>query len=150
MNSEKDIFFVKLLKSITIEPAVFLVSLSTTIENIANSQLIIDKTCEVDFDYNETVCDNLVTDFKHENEEIEEQTAQFSVYKTLISSIFPIFFAFYLGAWADLFGRKLLLCLFFVVYVLQSIIELICAYFEDSKKEYLLISGVPFTLVGKK
>ena len=35
MNSEKDIFIVKLLKSITIEPAVFLVSLSTTIENIA-------------------------------------------------------------------------------------------------------------------
>ena len=150
MNSEKDIFFVKILKSITIEPAVFFVSLSTTIENIANSQLIIDKTCEVDFNFNDTVCNNLVTDYKHENEEIEEQTAQFSVYKTLISSIFPICFAFYLGAWADLFGRKLLLCLFFVVYVLQSIIELICAYFEDSKKEYLLISGVPFTLVGKK
>ena len=106
MNSEKDIFIVKLAKSITIEPAVFLVSLSTTIENIANSQLVIDKTCEVDFNYNETVCDNLVTDFKHENEEIEEQTAQFSVYKTLISSIFPIFFAFYLGAWAGCFDRK--------------------------------------------
>ena len=51
MNSEKDIFIVKLAKSITIEPAVFLVSLSTTIENIANSQLVIDKTCEVDFNY---------------------------------------------------------------------------------------------------
>ena len=75
MNSERDIFIVKILKSITIEPAVFLVSLSTTIENIANSQLIIDKTCEVDFNYNETVCDNLVTDFNHENEEIEEETA---------------------------------------------------------------------------
>ena len=73
MNSEKDIFIVKLAKSITIEPAVFLVSLSTTIENnIANSQLVIDKTCEVDFNCNETVCDNLVTDFKEENEEIED------------------------------------------------------------------------------
>ena len=59
--------------------------------------------------YNETVCDSLVTDYKDENELIQENVAQFSVYKTLINSIFPIFFAFYLGAWADLFGRKLLL-----------------------------------------
>ena len=148
-QDKKDNVIVKIVKSITIEPAVFLVSLSTTIENIANSQIAIDKTCEVEFKYNETVCDNLVTDYKDENEIIQENVAQFSVYKTLISSIFPIFFAFYLGAWADLFGRKLLLLLFFIAYFLQAIIELVCAYYEDSKKEFLLIAGVPFTLVGE-
>ena len=84
-----------------------------------------------------------------ENELIQENVAQFLVYKTLISSIFPIFFAFYLGAWADLFGRKLLLLLFFIAYFLQAIIEMVCAYYEDSKKEFLLIAGVPFTLVGE-
>ena len=148
-QNKKDNVIVKIVKSITIEPAVFLVSLSTTIENIANSQIAIDKTCKVEFQYNQTVCDNLVTDYKDENELIQENVAQFSVYKTLISSIFPIFFAFYLGAWADLFGRKLLLLLFFIAYFLQTIIELVCAYYEDSKKEFLLIAGVPFTLVGE-
>ena len=74
--------------------------------------------------------------------------AQFSVYKILINSIFPIFFAFYLGAWADLFGRKLLLKLFFAAYILQAAIEVLCAYFIDSKKEWLLLASVPFTLVG--
>ena len=69
--------------------------------------------------------------------------------KDNVSSIFPIFFAFYLGAWADLFGRKLLLLLFFIAYFLQAIIELVCAYYEDSKKEFLLIAGAPFTLVGE-
>ena len=74
--------------------------------------------------------------------------AQFSVYKILINSIFPIFFAFYLGAWADLFGRKLLLKLFFAAYIIQASIEVLCAYFLDSKKEWLLLASVPFTLVG--
>ena len=74
--------------------------------------------------------------------------AQFTVYKILINSVFPIFFAFYLGAWADLFGRKLLLKLFFVAYIIQASIEVLCAYFLDSKKEWLLLAGVPFTLVG--
>ena len=138
----------KIVKGITIEPAVFIVSLSTTIENIANSQIAIEKTCKVDFQYNETVCDKLVTDFKDENEAVQEDVAQFLVYKTLIISIFPIFFAFYLGAWADLFGRKLLMILFFTAYIIQAIIELVCAYFEDSKKEFMLLAGVPFTLVG--
>ena len=78
-----------------------------------------------------------------------QQVAQFTVYKILINSIFPIFFAFYLGAWADLFGRKLLLNLFFVAYIIQAIIEVVCAYYIDSKKEWLLLAGVPFTLVGE-
>ena len=67
-QNKKDNVIVKIVKSITIEPAVFLVSLSTTIENIANSQIAIDKTCEVEFKYNQTVCGNLVTDYKDENE----------------------------------------------------------------------------------
>ena len=83
-QNKKDNVIVRIVKSITIEPAVFLVSLSTTIENIANSQIAIDKTCEVEFEYNQTVCDNLVTDYKDENEIIQENVAQFSVYKTLI------------------------------------------------------------------
>ena len=89
-KENKDNFILKIVKGITIEPAVFIVSLSTTIENIANSQIAIDKTCKVDFQYNETVCDKLVTDFKDENEAIQEDVAQFLVYKTLIISIFPM------------------------------------------------------------
>ena len=148
-RTEKDFILWRILKSVTIEPAVFMISLSTTMENVANSQIVIDKSCKIDFPYNDTVCENLVTDFKDQNSEIQEEVAQFTVYKILINSIFPIFFAFYLGAWADLFGRKLLLNLFFLAFIIQATIEILCAYFIDSKKEWLLLAGVPFTLVGK-
>jgi hypothetical protein len=36
-------------------------------------QMIIYKACRVDFDFNETVCDNLVTDFKDENELVQNE-----------------------------------------------------------------------------
>jgi hypothetical protein len=35
--------------------------------------MIIYKACRVDFDFNETVCDNLVTDFKDENELVQNE-----------------------------------------------------------------------------
>ena len=52
-----------------------MISLSMTIENISNSQIVIDKTCNIDYEYNETVCDSLVTDFKDENSNIQKEVS---------------------------------------------------------------------------
>ena len=71
--TEKDFILWRIIKSISIEPAVFMISLSTTMENIASSQIVIDKTCTIDFSYNDTVCENLVTDFKDQNSEIQKE-----------------------------------------------------------------------------
>ena len=71
--TEKDFILWRIVKSISIEPAVFMISLSTTMENIASSQIVIDKTCKIDFPYNNTVCENLVTDFKDQNSEIQKE-----------------------------------------------------------------------------
>ena len=70
---EKEFILWRILKSITIEPAVFMISLSTTMENIASSQIVIDKSCKIDFPYNDTICENLVTDFKDQNSEIQKE-----------------------------------------------------------------------------
>ena len=77
-----EFFLWRILKSITIEPAVFMISLSMTIENISNSQIVIDKTCKIDYEYNDTVCDTLVTDFKDENSDIQNDVStKFQSYK---------------------------------------------------------------------
>ncbi len=56
--------------------------------------------------------------------------------------------SFYLGAWADLFGRKLLFYIFLTAYILKQAIVIVCAYYFDSPKEFLLLSEVPSALSG--
>jgi len=80
--------------------------------------------------------------------EVSIELNHFNVYTTLMTSIFPIFLSFYLGAWADLFGRKPLFYLVLGAYFLSQCVTTVCAYFIDSKKEYLLLAHVPTALSG--
>ena len=113
------------------------------------SQMVAIKSCINDFGYNDTVCYNLDADEYHDqNVEVSLELNQFNVYVSWMSSIFPIFFSFYLGAWADLFGRKPLFYLVLTGYFLQQCVYVVCAYYFESKKEYLLLSHVPTSLSG--
>ena len=76
------------------------------------------------------------------------QVAQFNVYASLLESIFPAFFAFYMGAWCDMFGRKLILYMYFTCTILKQICVIICAYYLESPKEYLLFAGIPESVAG--
>ena len=85
LEKQNEFILLRILKCITIEPAVFMISLSMTIENISNSQIVIDKTCNIDYEYNDTVCDSLVTDFKDENSIIQKEVSiQCSSYSSFI------------------------------------------------------------------
>ena len=75
--------------------------------------------------------------------------AQFYVYQTMASSVFPVFFAFYLGAWCDTFGRKICIFLFLFTKIISCIGVVLVAYFMDSRKEWYLLSLIPTSLVGK-
>ena len=141
--------FKKIIDNITIEPALFLIMFSAGIDNVANSQMVIIKSCKNDFGWNDTVCDNLNTDqFHDENVQVSNELNQFGVYKQLITSIFPVFFSFYLGAWADMFGRKFLFYIFLTAFASEQAIILGCAYFFDSPKEYMLLAYIPTALSG--
>ena len=65
------------------------------------------------------------------------------MYVSLLESIFPAFFAFYMGAWADMFGRKLLFYICLSASISKQIMIIICAYFMESPKEYLLMANLP-------
>ena len=71
------------------------------------------------------------------------------MYQTLVSSLFPIFFSFYLGAWCDLFGRKLLFFIYLVSRMMEEAVVIICGIFLESKKEYLLLQNIPAAISGK-
>lgn len=71
--------FIDVLKNITIEPAMFLLTLSSGLDDPLIPQFIITKICTYDFGYNETVCDdeNLVTEFQEENDKIQKEVGTF-------------------------------------------------------------------------
>ena len=142
--------FGRILSNVTIEPALFLIMFSSGIDNVANSQMVLIKSCRNDFpEFNDTICDNLNDPAYHdENIMVSNELNQFNVYKQLITSIFPVFFSFYLGAWADIFGRKFLFYIFLTAYASDQAITLVCAYYFDSPKEYMLFASVPTALSG--
>ena len=62
------------VRNITIEPAMFVINFATQMDDVSLDQMTIYKACKVDFpEYNETVCENLVTDYKDENELVQEE-----------------------------------------------------------------------------
>ena len=81
---------------------------------------------------------------------VQFQVAQFNVYQTWSDSIFPIFFSFYLGAWADLNGRKTIMHIYMAGQFIAQIIILLSAIFMDWPKEVLLASIIIPAAVGKE
>lgn len=76
------------------------------------------------------------------------QAAQFGVYKTLVGAVFPVFFSFYMGAWCDLFGRKLIFYIYLTARILEQVVVIICAILLLSPKEYLLFASLPQAFAG--
>ena len=140
--------FKKVFNNITIEPALFLTSFAGQLGDATFGQMVIYKSCKSDFGYNSTVCNNLIDDFPDQNTEIQNEVAQFNTYQIYVTTLLPAFLAFYLGAWADLFGRKVVLYMTLTTWFLKHAIFIVLAYFLDSPKEYVLLADIPTNLSG--
>ena len=156
----------KILSNLTIEPAFFIMSVSIALEQIATQQMVVLKSCKIDFNYTDEICNNLQSEnYTEENAQISAevrfsifkilpiklnyfQLANFNFYGLVIRNVFPAFFAFYLGAWADRFGRKPIFYLFLTATIISQIILVFCAVYFDSRKEWLFLASVPVTLAG--
>ena len=142
--------FVTGVKNITIEPIILLVSLVTSIDSVALSQLIVDKSCAQDFNFTQEVCDNILNEnYEHELSMVENEVAQYKVYENLIEHLFPIIMSFFLGSWSDIFGRKIVLYFFFAFRILEGSLLLVNVYFMEWPKEYMLLTvKLPLALSG--
>jgi len=75
--------------------------------------------------------------------------AQFNVWVTAAQSVFPCLISFYAGAWADVFGRKVLIYAFAVAYVMDYMGYFLNAAFFDWPLAALIPSTIFRSLVGK-
>ena len=142
-------FLQKIWNNITIEPAIFVIAFATEMDTITTEQMVVLKSCLTDFQYNETVCHN-ITDpqWTQQKDEISATLTDFNVYKTLATSLIPIFMAFYLGAYMDLFGRKPIMYLFLITSALQKTVMVVCSHWFSSSKWFILLAYIPTSLGG--
>ena len=63
-----------IVRNITVEPVMFLYFFSGNLDSISLSQLKIIKSCKHDFDFNDTVCDNLLGgNYTEENDMVQDK-----------------------------------------------------------------------------
>ena len=147
---KKKNLFQRIISNITIEPAFFVITFASGLDGIATDQMILWKSCMNDFNFTESICENLDNETLYEAERglVADELTNFNFIKTWVTSIVPFFMAFYLGAWADMFGRKPIFYMFLTSYAVEQAVVLVCAYYFDSPKEWLLLSYVPKNLAG--
>ena len=69
-----------MLANITLEPVIFFHSFVDSMDSTSLGQLVIDKSCRLDFNYTQEVCDSLL-DGNHEaaNKAVQDEVAQYKV-----------------------------------------------------------------------
>ena len=73
-NNKSQNIFTKIVSNITIEPALFLTTFAKSLSSVSFDQMLIEKTCKVDFEFNDTVCDNILDDvYEDENTLVQNE-----------------------------------------------------------------------------
>ena len=130
------------LKSITVEPIMFLYMYMTYTQFLTFQALIYQKVC-LD-NYNESICDilNKNKTLKTEEDFVQKHTSTWLLYNNLafaIPSVFTVFL--FLGPWGDLVGRKIPLIFPIVGALLYSACNILNSVFIRAHLGYLLIGN---------
>ena len=165
-----------LVSNVTLEPAMFLISFTNAMGLAAQNQILNYKSCINDFHQDPATCNNLtapenallkdkVTDEVIINGNIlfafynfqayflkedfsYKKVAQFNVYLSLVTNVIPALMQFYVGAWADIFGRKRLMFSVLGASILGGVIGLCSQIYVSARKEWILLNYIPLSLVG--
>ena len=58
----------------------FFMAIVQSMDLVSLGQLLIDKSCHIDFEFPDEICDNLLNDtFGHENAKVQDEVAQYKV-----------------------------------------------------------------------
>jgi len=134
--------------NITLEPVMLFYGIVGSIDRVASSQLLFDKTCYNDFNFTDEICNDL-QQHKENETSVGNEVAQFQVYESIVDHLFPIICSFFLGSWSDTFGRKYLLYFYFLMRLVEGSAMLLNAHFMAWPKEFLLFTvNLPVALSG--
>lgn len=82
------------------------------------------------------------------NGQVQSYVSNLNIYNTIINCVPSTLFVLFLGPWSDTYGRKPLMILSIVGYVLSTLIYMANCYWNSWPAEYLLLASVPVSLLG--
>ncbi|XP_068222433.1 lysosomal proton-coupled steroid conjugate and bile acid symporter SLC46A3-like [Palaemon carinicauda] len=98
--------FLNALKSMSVEPVMLIDGAcnQAMLLFIENAQM--NKICSVNLDFPPEVCENLA-DHPEESVLVQKYLSIFAFYNSIIMSVPSLLFVLFMGAWSDLYGRKI-------------------------------------------
>ncbi|TRY80252.1 hypothetical protein TCAL_13569, partial [Tigriopus californicus] len=125
----------KILFSITLEPMIFVSVIGGTIVggSALNTNLLINKMCVFELQFNTTICDHLdLAENEDYENEVQERVNNFQMIGQWVSAIPGLIFSLFAGGLSDNVGRKPLLIFPIVGLVLTSLLEILNLVFIDT------------------
>ncbi|XP_071034460.1 proton-coupled folate transporter isoform X3 [Parasteatoda tepidariorum] len=138
----------KFIKSMRIEPVMFLFMFSSVLNSTFLTNLIMDKGCLLHYNYSQNVCDNLHNQSNEMHRNKVEMIA--NNYNLYLSFLVPVgaFMVIFLAPWSDKYGRKPLLIYGLIGFVINDMGIILCTIYFHSKLEYVLLSNLFAQLNG--
>ncbi|KAL3289014.1 hypothetical protein HHI36_003457 [Cryptolaemus montrouzieri] len=127
--------FKYVITHVTVEPTVFLYTLSLIMNYIVTQNLSLEKACRVNLHFNESICDAMVVRNRsgylpHQEIKVQQLVVKWSAYRGFIIGSIPIITMIFLGSWSDRHRRrKPLILLPMFGDLVDSIGLFICSYF---------------------
>lgn len=139
--------FLQILKTMRIEPFLFLFIIGESAKRASLQNLLEDKACHSYFQFPAEICSNL-SNYTKKEDDVMRVANNYSMIITLISVIPGIFLSVIVGPWSDKHGRKIPILFATFGVILEFIGYLLNAIFFDLPPYYNIISTIPAGLTA--
>jgi len=129
-----------MLSLISIEPAIFMQTFTWGLQMVITQNLIIDKVCR-DLGYSEEVCAKM-NNFPEAEDNIQTKVSELNMALTMLSSLPSIVLALFIGPWSDKNGRKPLMLLPLLGFMVSTFVWILNVYYMDWPAKYLMATAI--------
>jgi len=133
------------ISKVSLEPIIFTMTFGWGLCMVISQNLIIDKVCH-DLGFNKTICANIDKHVK-EDDQVQTKVSELNMYMNILGSVPCMLVALFIGPWSDKNGRKPVMIIPMIGYILSNICWLLNIYFIDWPADYLLVNGI-FSIFG--
>ncbi|KAK7069263.1 hypothetical protein SK128_020524 [Halocaridina rubra] len=109
----------KILSHVTVEPVMFLDGMCHWSMQVFMEVVFMNKICETKIGLSPEICSN-ITAHPEENILVQKEFSTSVFQNSIIMSILPLTFVLFMGAWSDLYGRRMPLILATLCHVIWS------------------------------
>lgn len=138
--------FCYIIKSLRIEPVMFLFMFSFILNTTCLTNMMMDKGCQFYFNYSKNVCDHIF-DHHDERDNVEILANNYNLYLNLMAPIGAVVVIF-IAPWSDKYSRKIPLTIALFGFFLNDIGIILCTIYFDSGLGFIILSNLPTQLSG--